>query len=490
MLHADGVTDPKSPVVAAARAFLAEAWPTLHQLGVVPPSRYRRHLRVSRDYFGDDVMHRPAFKTLEEAIKATYPRFSNDLALGERDYASMYIFPFLETFIAKLADTGQDFTADGPAAAAAIQDLQDALGADDYEVVCCRAVSHMTTSDGRPVVFTDVRVEPVVAPAHDHTRRLLKIVESVLPGGADAYTNADVNMFAPPESVVIARGAQPKLEGLNSTVSQKIENFLLLARLLKPGTSESMFEVQGSPGPVRRPGPEFVQFRGAGPNYFSFVPLAARDIVLSVDDVPRIDGLDKLLAELPGTKPGMIFTSLGLALNKFVISYHSFAWFEQIVDLATAFEAAMSGVSTSDVTLRLRTRAANLLATPSDPAAAIFNDVKVLYELRSKLVHGGSMTLKSLLEKIRKLSTVPDGVPAGEMPAHAVERLRDLVRRGILARICLASGAVPLWPLDLERDDLVDAALADDTNRTTWRAHWHQTLASFDALRSAERVGI
>lgn len=482
------MTDSESPVAAPARAFLAEAWSTLHQLGVVPPSPYRRYLRVGRDYFGQDLMPLSAYTALERAIEATYPsRFGKQTALRDRDFAGTYIFPFLETFIARLAKARQDFAADSPVATEAICDLVAGLAANDYELVCCRAVSHMTTSNGQPVEFTNVRVEPIDAPAHDHTRRLLEIVQGALPGGAQTYIDADLHIYAPPEVVVIARGSQPTLENLNNAVSQRIERFLLLVRLLKPGASESMFEVQGSAYPVRPPPPKFVQFRGAGPVYFTFTPLAARDIVLSADDVHRIDGVDTLLAGVEGNQPGRIFTSLGTALNKFVLSYHSYAWYEQIVDLATAFEAAMSGLSTTDVTLRLRTRAASLLATTSDPAAAIFNDIKVLYGLRSKLVHGGSMRLKSLFKEIGKLSTLPAGVAPGEVPSHAVERLRDLVRRAILARTCLASGAAPLWPINLESDDNVDAALADDAGRAEWRDAWHQTMTSIDALRSVER---
>jgi len=482
------VTYPQGPVAASARAFLAEAWATLHQRGVVPPSPYRRHLRVGRDYFGDDVRPLPTYTALEQAIGSAHPRFSEQTTLRDRSFAGTYIFPFLETFIARLAAARQDFAADGSTATEVIRELEAALAADDYEVVCCRAVSHMTTSTEQPVDFTQVRVVPVDAPAHDHTRRLLEIVEGELPGGAHTYLDAEPHMYAPPESVVIARGRQPTLENLNDAVSRRIDRFLLLVRLLKPGVSESMFEVQGASCPVHPPQPRLVQFRGAGPVSFSVAPPMARNIVLSAADVPRMDGLDALLAEIEGrSQPGMVFTSFGMALNKFVLSYHSFGWFEQIVDLATAFEAAISGSSTSDVTLRLRTRAANLLATTSDPAAEIFNDIKVLYDLRSTLVHGGSLPLKSLLRKIGKLSRLPAGVPNGELPSHAVERLRDLVRRAILARICLGAGATPLWPINGESDDQVDAALVDDAGRAAWQSAWHQTLASIDALGSVER---
>jgi len=68
--------------------------------------------------------------------------------------------------------------------------------------------------------------------------------------------------------------------------------------------------------------------------------------------------------------------------------------YEQLVDLATALEAALIGAEreTEGLTLRLRSRVAALLATDDDPARALFDDVNHLYGLRSKLVHGGQIT--------------------------------------------------------------------------------------------------
>jgi hypothetical protein len=88
-----------------------------------------------------------------------------------------------------------------------------------------------------------------------------------------------------------------------------------------------------------------------------------------------------------------------------------------------------------------------LLATDADPARAIFDDVNHLYRLRSKLVHGGQITQKELRKRIGLISTVPAesiehrfSVALG----YAVDRMRDLVRRAILARLCLAAGPDPL----------------------------------------------
>ena len=53
--------------------------------------------------------------------------------------------------------------------------------------------------------------------------------------------------------------------------------------------------------------------------------------------------------------------------------------------------------------------------------------------------------------------------------------MRDLVRRAILARLCLAAKPDPLWPFAVNAT--VDAILADDAQRAAWRASWHERLA-------------
>ncbi|MGJ5799838.1 HEPN domain-containing protein [Streptomyces europaeiscabiei] len=271
---------------------------------------------------------------------------------------------------------------------------------------------------------------------------------------------------------------------LAKPLSQRIERFMLLVRLLKPSTSESMAEVQGATHTVREFKPTLLRFRGAGPGFGSPTQLAARVITLGSDDVSRVDGLGRLLAAAEQPRTDMAFTSFGMALQKFLLSFHAYDWSEQIVNLATAFEAALSGKEKDDVTLRLKIRASTLLSTSVDTTEQIFKDVGVIYGLRSALVHGGAMAEKNLLKEVRKISTVPDRLPDGTAIAHAVERLRDLVRRSLLARICLAADDAPLWPLDA--DTGVDAAMVDDLRRKTWREAWRDALTSIDAIASAD----
>jgi hypothetical protein len=427
----------------------------------------------------------PEYQALEEAMANSHARFDADAPPDEHEFPSGLIFSFLETFVARLSHAGEDFSLDGSAAEQSLLDLVQAVQADTVEVACCRVVSHMTTAEGQPVQFTDVRVEPVISEAAGHSREVNRIISAVIPGAASAHGRARPGGFAPPESVIIARGTGPKPFDLREPVSQRIERFLLLVRLLKPGTSESMFEVQGETHPVRQFKPIAVHFRGAGPGFASPTQLAARVITLGPDDVGRVDGLGRLLAAAQQARPEMMFTSFGMALQKFVLSFHAYVWYEQIVDLATAFEAALSGKEKDDVTLRLKIRAATLLSTDLDPADKIFHDIGVIYGLRSTLVHGGAMKVTELLKKVRRISTVPDDVLDGEAVAHAVERLRDLVRRSLLARICLATGDTPLWPLDA--DDGVDAAMVDDLRRRAWRQAWRDTLLGIDAITAADR---
>lgn len=73
----------------------------------------------------------------------------------------------------------------------------------------------------------------------------------------------------------------------------------------------------------------------------------------------------------------------------------------------TCGAALIGGRIASELTLRLKARAAALLVTDDDPAQALFTDVGQLYDLRFKLVHGGQITQKDLRKIIAKISTVP-----------------------------------------------------------------------------------
>ena len=251
-------------------------------------------------------------------------------------------------------------------------------------------------------------------------------------------------------------------------------------RLLFASTTESFYEVSGETRLVRRYHPYVTAFRRTGVTHIR------RTTRPSAADSDAIAGLDNLLSNLGVERTEMVVTSLDMALLKFSESYFGTPWFDQLVDLSTALEAALSGQDKEDVLLRLRSRAAALLAAPNDSAGDIFRDVGELYGLRSTLVHGGSLTLKNAQKAMRRLSTFREGfMPAVEV-ALAVDRLRDLVRRAILARITLAAPPEPLWPITGDRS--VDAILADDAERSHWRSVWRDRVSSFGAATAADRA--
>lgn len=176
----------------------------------------------------------------------------------------------------------------------------------------------------------------------------------------------------------------------------------------------------------------------------------------------------------------MATTSFDTALHRYNHAHEEGSDFERVVDLATALEAVLTGDDKGEgLSLRLRSRAAALLATHTDSGTAIYNDITKLYDLRSRLIHGGGLSEKDLRKLIMGISTVPGDAMFGVALAFAVDRMRDLVRRSFFARLCLASGTTPLWPF--AQSTPVDAALADDTTRT----HWHDQLTALGTLTAA-----
>jgi hypothetical protein len=179
-------------------------------------------------------------------------------------------------------------------------------------------------------------------------------------------------------------------------------------------------------------------------------------------------------------------TSFDVALYEFTHSYAPGAAHEHIVDLATALEAIVTGndKETEAISLRLRSRAAALLACKSAPAQTVFRDIQTLYGLRSQLVHGSCIGAADLEKRLRGISTVPSNAPSGVVWSFAVDRLRDLVRRLFLARLCLAEAPSPIWPF--MDSTPVDALLSDEVERDRWRQTWRGRLATLGAAQAAD----
>lgn len=477
-----GVTEP-TDLDGACRAFVTAAFDALAREHVIPTPTYHPFTAVGRDYFGQSVMNLAEFGALETQLNQAYPeRFADPLTREHAEFASAYILSLLEACVARCAPTGS-FDAASDAVSNSIDELRSVLEKSAYEIVCCRQVSHLTTASGHELRIGDITVVP--EPEGDF-RALTGRIKKEISAAPRAWNRERPSPYGPPHSLLIARVTteEPDPFGASKRVSDKIERFLLLARLLTAGTVQSVYQVSGTTTLVTRFNPQMRTFV-AGPLH----QLVRRTVRLTGAEGDAFAGLGDLIDNAAVKREGMIATSFDVAVSKFNLSYGTNSPYEHLVDLATALEAILLGgdKDTEGLTLRLRNRAAVLLPTDDDPPRAIFDDVGQLYTLRSKLVHGGRITQNDLRKIMTRISTVPAETAGrfGTALAHAIDRMRDLVRRAILARLCLAEGAEPLWPFD--GDTVVDAILAEDTHRAAWRTYWHERLVALGAGDAAIR---
>jgi hypothetical protein len=187
----------------------------------------------------------------------------------------------------------------------------------------------------------------------------------------------------------------------------------------------------------------------------------------------------------------MATTSLDIAVARYSASFDSDD-ISSLIDLSTAMEAVLIDEvdGTEGLSSRLRARAAALLSTETDSAANIFGDVKRLYDLRSRIVHGANLTEKRLRDTVLQVSTITEHRAFGVAVAQAVDRMRDLARRSILARVCLSLDETTSWPFRPRQS--MDVLFADsDVSRHLNKA-WRETLAGIgagDAFASLPAAG-
>jgi hypothetical protein len=432
----------------ASRAFIAAAFETLSAEHVIPTPAAHRHIAVGHDYFGGSIQGLPEYQTLEALLNDAYPeRFADPLKRLHSEFASTYMFGFLEACVARCSRGGQ-FDADSPAVDESIDELLSVLGTSSYEVVCCRHVSHLTTSSGNEVQIGDVAAVPEQSNSGVYHELIGRIVDEI-PGAAGPLNRERPHQYDPPHSLLIAREVttDPDPYEVDKRLSGRLERFLLLVRLLTAGTVQSSYQVSGTTTLISRMAPQFGSFRRGW-----FDLRVRRTVRLTGNEDAAVVALNELIDAADVRREGMSATSFDVALGKYNGSHFTDSPYEHLVDLATALEAALIGADeeTEAVTLRLRTRAAALLAAPDDPARALFADVGSLYGLRSKLVHGGQIKQKDLSKIIASISAVPsDAVERrfGVAVDYAVDRMRDLVRRAILVRLCLAAEPDPLWAI-------------------------------------------
>ncbi|HVX22747.1 MAG TPA: hypothetical protein VHB02_15470 [Acidimicrobiales bacterium] len=467
-----------------AHAFLGSAFGGLRKAGVIPTSRHELdwYLQVGRDYDAGDASG-PETDALRLALEKLYPdRFAEPLRRKDPEFPNAYIYDLLEGAVARCSRF-DEYDPDGPEAVASIDELIAALESDRRTVYACRAMSNLTTVSDEPVEIGEVTVHPEV----EEFGGLVRFAVSLVPAGPRAFNRQDPRPYDPPHALLVAsddvergKSSWPRV----SSALRKIEHFIFLARLLKTGTQQSMWELGGGSTLVSGVSPRYRVFDGAGMPKITMT----RTLAIRPEDAPAFEALSRLLDEAVVEREGMVSTSFDLSADLFHRSFEPGTWAERITDLATALEAALIGGDRDHLRInqKLQDRSSKLLSTQDDPAAAIEKDVKTLYGLRSSLVHGSSISDVELRRVLETVSTVPTGEMFGVILDFAVDRLRDIVRRAFLARLCLSRAPTPLWPLKGGID--VGAALADPATASHWRKQWQELLKAVGAGEAAQQA--
>lgn len=470
---------------STARAFVAAAFAVLKAENAIPTSSLHRHLQHNLDFSGLTIERLPEYSPFAREIHEANP----DGLPGSDDARSGYtvsylVFSFLELCVERCSRAG-NYDPHGAEVKIAIAQLADVLSGLPYDVVLARHVSHLVSATGREITINGITVVP-----DDGVEDLPDRIMREIPKADHAWNRRQPSSSRPPHTVLITRRS---VSGVafhgNGTLTDILDQFQLAVCLLTGANVQGMYEVWGTSSAISAQ-PAFLEnlFRDVE------VPLVRRTARLTEGDGPGLSVLIDLIDRVQTGGNHVWLSSFGGAVEKFARLDDTTSHFEQIVQLSTALEGVMTGTNEGDgLLLRLCTRVAALLADEDDPAEVLFEDLKRLYNFRSKIVHGGELTTKQLRSDLNAMGCVPDENSVANMlvrVGYAVDRLRDIVRRAILARICLAVGDPPLWPFKDEGKAVrLDVVLSSDVNRALWRGHWRTMLDSLGVGTAASKSG-
>jgi hypothetical protein len=320
---------------------------------------------------------------------------------------------------------------------------------------------------------------------------LERCVEGLIPGGATAIGRDWVGGEC--QVLLITPAMANRSESLpgesaylraSSASRRKLDMCLTALRLISNASAEDLFQLDGQTGFVRTYPLRLETFRHSDMSLTYRVHRITRG---------QIRGLKRLIevvqtALAAGTEDEI--PSITFALQRFNRSFQPTNPSDRLADLAIALEAALGSEDRNEVTLRLRSRAAALLATRQDTSSEIFDDVGLLYELRSGVVHGASQKVKRLGSRLAKISAAQRSRYAGIQTLLAIDRARDLVRRAILCRLMLSRGNQPTWPILLpsNQGDGMDRRIAADSERLRLRRQWRGELRGIGLATAADEA--
>jgi len=447
----------------AAEEALKSSFAMLTEERVLPRSQYRPWIWMARDYYGHAVEKGEG--ALAQALTAEIPRRFEIEGADAIDYPWSYASALLEAAVAAATLAEEPYEVGSPSVREIIDELIVKLQATPrttvLRVVADVDVEHSPVPEGHIDAFgetIDIAGARVIRVEYGPER----FIERELPSAGYEVERSEVFVYPGPASLLVATAELMASHGTRVTEARRLLDHLLAAIRLATGSSaHAVMDIQGDPDRVRWTSPSLTPLPSWG---FRFVH---RPVMLTKDDVP---GLSQLVSMISSWGEEGAWMPVRIALGRLGRSLDGGTpgITDQVIDLAIGIEAALAGTDTSEVGLRLRTRAAGLLATDTDPPDAIYRDVKTLYELRSRFAHGGSLAAKAGNKAIKSVTGAATARWPMEQYLLALDRWRDLLRRAILARIALTTAGIQ-WTTKAQLD--VDELLLRENDRNAWRQH-------------------
>ncbi len=427
-------------------------------------------MSVGTDYFGPDLETSERFE-LERALEtAFHERLRNGSETGREldwsdrsfEFTGGYVFQLLERAAAYSTDSSVEESWDR-----AIDELLGFVSTTPNTTSCHRIVSHLEID--APVALGDGEVE---------LRRLedLGWIDLHAVTGLPGLETESVFLFQRvPHAVLTARGAyhpSPEWSDQLRAPSGSIDRVLLGLRLFRRTSARNIAEWSGfsEPGSFTRP------LSSSWPyDTISAAALAdAEDTAaLSPEDEERFDRFNSMVSDAIDAAQSVVedrkLGSSGwfTALASFQDSFGFDPWPAQVPRLVRSLEGALLPEPSAEaVKSRLRLRLCLLLQVDEASSNRLFDSVGHLYDLRSEVEHAADAKAAKQLRRLKKVSGSED-TPDGVSQQRAVEELRDLARRAIVARVILAGEPQPIW--SIQDDEPIDRRLLEDGFRQRCR---------------------
>jgi Apea-like HEPN len=459
---------------------LDEAFERLTEERVLPRSRYEPWIHVGYEFEGWIMHGLPSYGQFVTALESSFP---SRFASGSRaeDFAGIYPDALVTSAVARLTRTQQPYDARQPAALDVVRAFIRYVSSVSLPIAAIYVVAGIETpADG--VSAGGLRVIPAKRGSGDP----LRTIEMTIPGAGFELSDAFLSRAGLPTSVMIASTDHPLVEpGArheafergHAVVTGRLDGLVSAIRLASNATVHVLGSAWGQPGP-------FQLYRArVRPVQFDWMADVRRVITLDAPLISRLNRLHRLWL-ISVTSVDKVVPTLSIAVQRFNRSFGEEHWQERLVDLAVALEAALGQEDGStEIQLRLQTRAAALLADGADDAGRIFDDLGVMYDLRSRVVHGSSQSSEKLRRRIEKVPATAPGRMPGIKTELLIDRCRDLARRAILARLFLSQGQDPAWPLSNSKN--LDRRLADDSERRRLRRLWRKGLKGIGLSQAA-----